>query len=116
MVTQLIRNGRALRPDLGISKLFDQQKLRRARYDHGVMIEALTANGPADKAGLQGVRATGGRIQQVGDIILVIDGEAVESHEDFERAVRKLKPNEKATLKILRKEAEQVITLTVGGA
>ena len=51
VVTQIIQSGHAYSPDLGV-KLYDQQKLRRARYDRGVMIEEVTPNGPADRAGL----------------------------------------------------------------
>ena len=47
--------GRPIAPTWAI-KLYDQQKLRRARYDHGVMIEQTVPNGPAAKAGLQGMR------------------------------------------------------------
>ncbi len=117
VVTQIIRNGRALRPTLGIAKLVDQQKLRRARYDHGVMIESLVPKGPAERAGLQGIRVNAaGRIVQVGDIILAINGEPIESHEDFERVQRKLKPGETATLRIQRQDTEMDVVLTVGGA
>jgi S1-C subfamily serine protease len=116
VVTQLVRDGRVLRPDLGI-KLYDQQKLRRARYDQGVMIDKTTPGGPADKAGLLGLRLNP-RTRQVvpGDLILAINGEPVNSHEDYERAVRKLKPGDAAKLKIVRGDAEQEVTVTVGGA
>jgi S1-C subfamily serine protease len=116
IVTQLIKDGRVLKPDLGI-KLYDQQKLRRARYDHGVMVESTTPNGPAAKAGLQGMRVnrTTGRVEP-GDLIVAINGEAVDTVEDYERAVRKLKPGDQAKLRIVRKEVEQEVTLTVGGS
>jgi S1-C subfamily serine protease len=116
VVTQLVRDGRVLRPDLGI-RLYDQQKLRRARYDQGVMIDKTVPGGPADKAGLQGLRLNPrtGRVEP-GDLILAINGEPVNSHEEYERAVRKLKPGDTATLKIMRDDAEQEVTVTVGGA
>lgn len=128
VVTEIIRHGRVLKPDLGIAKLVDQRELRRARYDRGVMVEQTTPGGPAEKAGLRGVRTTGRRVDQLGDIILTINGEAVDSHEDYERAVRKLKPGEQAKLKIARiefveeggkrvaRETEREVTVTVGGA
>jgi S1-C subfamily serine protease len=117
IVTEIIQNGRVLHPDLGISKLYDQQKLRRARYDHGVMIETTNPNGPADKAGLVGIRLNP-RTRQVdpGDIIIAINGQSVESHEDYMRIVRTLKPGEQAKLKVVRNEAEREVTLTVGGS
>jgi S1-C subfamily serine protease len=116
VVTQLIQSGRVLRPDLGI-KLYDQQKLRRARYDHGVMVETTTPNGPAAKAGLQGLRVNprNGRVEP-GDLIVSINGEAVDSVEDYERVLRKLTPGETVKLRIVRKEAEQEVNVTVGGA
>ena len=57
-----------------------------------------------------------------------INDDAVDSVEDYERAVRKLKPGEQAKLKIVRiewtqedgrrvgKETEREVTVTVGGA
>lgn len=116
VVTEIIQNGRVLRPDLGI-RLYDQQKLRRARYDRGVMIDSTTPNGPAAKAGLQGLRlnARTGRVDP-GDLIVSINGESVDSPEDYERAVRKLKPGDQANLRIVRRDAEQDVTVTVGGA
>ena len=116
IVTQLIKDGRVLRPDLGI-KLYDQQKLRRARYDHGVMVESTTLNGPAAKAGLQGLRLNQAtRRVEPGDLIVAINGETVDTVEDYERVVRKLKPGDQAKLRIVRKEVEQEVTLTVGGS
>ncbi len=117
VVTQVIQTGRVLRPDLGI-KLFDQLTLRRARYDHGVMVEAIIPGGPADKAGVIGIRVNPRtrRVEQVGDLILAINGEPVNSHEDFEQALRKLKPGDKAKLKIVRKDVEQEIDVMVGAA
>src|SRR4029079_1785144 len=102
VVTQIIQSGRASRPDLGI-KLYDQQKLRRARYDHGVMIERAKPKGPADRAGLRGMRVnsrTG--LAEAGDLITAINGETVDTVEDYERIVRTLKPGEQAKLRIVR--------------
>jgi len=116
VVTQIIRSGRAYRPDLGV-KLYDQQKLRRARYDHGVMIEQVAPNGPAAKAGLKGMRVNRAtRSSEPGDLIVGINGEAVETIEDYERVVRKLKPGEQVMVKFIRDDAEQELAVTVGGA
>jgi S1-C subfamily serine protease len=116
VVTQIIRTGKAYRPDLGV-KLYDQQKLRRARYDHGVMIEQTVPNGPAAKSGLQGMRIDP-RLREVrpGDLIIAIRGETVDTVEDFERIVRKLKPGEQVVVKYVRDDTEQEATVTVGGA
>ncbi|MBA4189747.1 MAG: 2-alkenal reductase [Planctomycetaceae bacterium] len=127
VVTQIIQNGRVLQPDLGI-ELVDQQKLRRARFDHGVMVEKTTPNGPAAKAGLRGVMGTARRVEQLGDLIVGINGQTVDTVEDYERIVRSLKPGERATLQIIRvewveesgrkvpKETHREVALTVGSS
>jgi S1-C subfamily serine protease len=115
VVTQIIQSGRALRPDLGI-RLYDQRKLRQARYDTGVMIEQTTPNGPADAAGLLGIRRNPrtGRTEP-GDLIIAINDEPIDSIDDYERVLHKLRPGEKARIKIVRKDVEQEVTVTVGG-
>ncbi len=116
VVTQIIQSGRVLRPDLGI-KLFDERKLRQARYDHGVMIEQITPNGSAAKAGLLGVRRNlRSTVVEPGDIIIAMNGQAIDSVDDYERTLRKLHPGDQVIVKIVRKEVEQEMTLTVGGA
>lgn len=116
VVTQIIRSGRPNRPDLGI-KLFDQVKLRRARYDHGVMIEQVVPNGPAARAGLRGLRVNPRtRLAEPGDLIVAIRGEGVDTIEDYEQIVRKLKSGEQVPVKFVRDDAEQEVTITVGEA
>jgi len=125
VVTQIIQHGRVLQPDLGIT-LVDQQKLRRARFDHGVMIDKATPNGPAAKAGLRGI--VGSRpVEHFGDLIVGINDDAVDTVEDYERALRKLKPGQQAKVRIRRvewieeagqkmpKEIEREVEVIVGG-
>jgi S1-C subfamily serine protease len=115
VVPELIRDGRSLRPDLGV-KLYDERRLRQARYDKGVMIDRLTKNGPADKAGLKGVVYNNrGAVVAPGDLIVAINGQAVNDVEDYERIVRDLKPGEPAKVKFLRGANEMEVTVTVGG-
>jgi len=114
VVPELIQSGRVLRPDLGI-KLYDERRLRQARFDHGVMIERMTPNGPAAKAGLQGIRADSRGRAEPGDLIVAINGQTIDNVEDYERVVRELKPGEQATVKFIRDKTEQEVTVTVGG-
>lgn len=116
VVTQIIQSGRAYRPELGI-RLYDQQKLRRARYEHGVMIEQTTKDGPADRAGLRGMRVNPKtRLSEPGDLIVALNGETVDTVEDYERILRKLKPGEKVSVRIVRMDSEQEVKITVGGS
>ncbi len=56
VATELIQSGKYLRPDLGV-KLYDEKRLRQARFDHGVMIDRVLPNGPRRRPGLQGHRS-----------------------------------------------------------
>jgi S1-C subfamily serine protease len=115
VATELIQTGRSLRPDLGI-KLYDERRLRQARYDHGVMIDRVTKNGPADKAGLHGVVYNArGVPERPGDLIVAINGQPVNDMEDYERLLRDLKPGDTAKLKIVRGTTETEVTVVVGG-
>jgi S1-C subfamily serine protease len=115
VATELIKNGKSLRPDLGI-KLYDERRLRQARYDHGVMIDRVVKNGPADKAGLQGVEYNArGVPERPGDLIVAINGQAIDNQEDYERVVRELKPGDAAKVKYVRGTTEAEATVTVGG-
>lgn len=116
VVTEIIKHGKVPQPDLGV-KLLDQRTLRRARYDRGVMVASTVPGGPADRAKLQGMRVNPrtGRVEQVGDLIVAVNGEPVNSHEDYERVMRKLRVGGEAKLTIERNGAEQEVTVTVGG-
>jgi S1-C subfamily serine protease len=115
VVTDLIKSGKSLRPDLGL-KLYDERRLRQARYDKGVMVERVTKNGPADKAGLVGVEYNArGLVVRPGDLIVAINGQPVNDVEDYERVVRELTPGEQIKVKVVRHPTEREVTLTVGG-
>ncbi len=115
VVTQLIRTGRLLRPDLGV-RLYDQRLLRRAGFDRGVMIAEVVPGGPADQAGLRGIRRNPRtRLLEPGDLILAINGEPIDTISDYEQAVRKLKPGETARLTIERNNETFDVDVIVGG-
>jgi S1-C subfamily serine protease len=113
VVTEMIRNGRPVSPDLGLT-LYDMAAVRRARYERGVVIDKVAPGGPADAAGLRGVRrnTVTGR-DEPRDLILAINGTAVNTPEEYQRALAKLKPGQPATVKILRIERKQEQELDV---
>lgn len=116
VVTELIRNGKTLRPDIGVT-LLDQNRLRRYGYPTGAMIAQLDADSPAAKAGLRGITVdprTGARY--AGDLILKLNGEDVRGNADFDRLLAKRKPGEVVTLTIERGEDTQTVKVTVRGA
>lgn len=115
VVTEVIRTGRVLKPDLGV-RLYDPERLRRAGYEQGVMIADVVPGGPADKAKLRGVRRdpeTGKG--QPGDLILAVNGEEVNSPEEFQQAVAKLKPGQAVTIRFSRDETDREVKVVVQG-
>lgn len=115
VVPELIKNGKLLKPDLGI-RLVDQVRLRRAGYDTGVMIAVADAGGPADVAGLRGLvvdRRTGEVTP--GDVILKVDGEAVTGNAAFERMMTRHKPGDKLTLTVERDGKTFEVEVTLRG-
>ena len=115
VVTEIIRTGRVQQPDLGL-QLVDLQRLRRAGYLRGVMIDVVEANGPAAKAGLQGVRVDE-RKRQVypGDLILKIDGQTISSNREFAQVIANHEVGDKVTFTIERDDEQREVELTIGG-
>ena len=115
VATELIQSGHSLRPSLGI-KLYDERRLRQARYDHGVMIDRVLPDQAAAKAGLRGVRYNSrGVPEEPGDLIVAINGQAIDNVEDYERVVHDLKVNEPVKVKIIRGTKEMEVTVIVNG-
>jgi S1-C subfamily serine protease len=115
VATELIKRGRLLRPDVGI-KLVDQWRVRRAGFPNGVMIADVTAGSPADKAGLVGLRKslrTGDTVP--GDIVLKINGTAVNANLDFTRTILNSKPGDKLKFTIDRDGEQSEVEVTVRG-
>lgn len=88
IVPQLIRYGRINRPSIGIEAV--------AEVDQGLLIIETVPDGPADKAGLQGVRVVRRRTvfgdilrrdYSAADILTHIDGEEIETVDDLLSAV-----------------------------
>ena len=83
---QLIEKGSASYAYLGVSSnnhfsIAELASALKLPVDHGVLIDAVTPNGPADQAGLRGgnkqANVRGFPVQTGGDIILSIDGESL---------------------------------------
>lgn len=114
VVTQIIRTGKVQKPDLGVT-LVDQVRLRRAGYPTGVMVRS--AAGPAAAAGLRGltVNRRTGEVEEVGDLILAINGQEVGGNQEFLRLVAGLKIGSTAKLTVERDGDRRDVDVTVGG-
>jgi putative serine protease PepD len=68
----------------------------------GALIQDVTANSPAAKAGLQ-----------AGDLVVALDGQAVTSQDDLISRIRNHKPGDRVALKVVRDGREQTVTATL---
>ena len=94
IVDQLMNNGHVVRPYLGVG-VFDKESAARHGYqlnvEAGVYVQTVTLNGPADKAGLRR-----------GDVLLEIDGKAVNTIVELRAAIADHKVGDRITLKYSR--------------
>jgi S1-C subfamily serine protease len=115
VVTELIQRGRVLKPDAGL-RLVDQRRLRRAGFPDGVMIQEVDPDGPAAKAGLRGLGQdprTGDVIP--GDLILAVNGQAVDSPTDYARLIAEHKVGDTVKLTVERDEKRFDAEVTLRG-
>jgi S1-C subfamily serine protease len=101
IVPRLIRDGRFVRPALGVTA--GPPQLHRAlRLPKGVAVVQVGRNTPAARAGLQPFsRGTRGEIV-MGDVITAINDEPVESLDDMLAALERRQPGEAVTLTVWR--------------
>ncbi|MFC7592784.1 S1C family serine protease [Nonomuraea antimicrobica] len=100
---ELITTGRAKRPKIGIvlDKDYRGEGVRIASESVGGQ-PAVTKGGPADKAGLR-----------AGDVILEIDGLALQDGNELIALIRSKTPGSKINIKFQRAGEERTATLTV---
>jgi S1-C subfamily serine protease len=103
IVPQLIRDGRVVRPKLGILpiNLSDMRGLRLP-VNEGIMIYQLDPNGSAAAAGLRGMSETASGDVILGDIITSVDGEKVSNQNDLFRIFEKRQLNTVVQVEVVR--------------
>jgi putative serine protease PepD len=68
----------------------------------GALVQRVEPDSPAAKAGLR-----------VGDLVVAIDGKAVESYDELASQIRSHKPGDKVTLKVVRDGSETEVAATL---
>jgi len=105
LLPNLARNGRMIRgyAGIGLAELNPAlaKRLHTSRTK-GAVIVNLDKNGPAAKAGLS-----------TGDVILAVNGEAVENSREASRKIAVIEAGHKATLDIARRSKEMTISFTM---
>jgi S1-C subfamily serine protease len=111
IVPQLIERGRVVRPDAGISRVFQSEA--------GLMVAALVPDGPAERAGIRGFRVVRERRRQGpfmaefervdrsgADVIVAVGGQSVRTADDFLAAIESRNPGEKLLFTVRREGFE----------
>jgi S1-C subfamily serine protease len=112
VVPQLIRHGKIVHPQLDV-KLAPDELARHLGVEQGVLILKVIPGSAEDHAGLRGTgRDESGNIS-LGDVIVAVDGKAVEKSTDLHAALQHYHVGDKVTLTIMRDEQKQDITLTL---
>jgi S1-C subfamily serine protease len=108
LVPDLIRNGSIPRPALGIIIYPDAAlaQLRRRGVpgvpESGVLIREVLPGSAAEKAGLRGEKFESGEGFELGDVIVGLDGEAIDSANDLFSTIKNFQIGQRVTLTIIR--------------
>ncbi len=115
VVPELIQFGEIRRPTIGIEPA-SPSIARRLQIKKGVLIINNIPGGPADRAGLR--PTTQNRYGEItlGDIIIGIDNEPVNSLNDLLLSLEKYQSGQEVTLRIMRDEEELTFPLVLAGA
>ncbi|WP_374562544.1 S1C family serine protease [Ideonella sp.] len=115
IVPRLIRDGRMVRPALGISG-GPPSLTRSLELPTGVALVGVTSGGPAQRAGLEPFRrGRDGRVVQ-GDVITAVNDEAVTDLDDLLTALERYRPGDKVTLSLWRGGQTRKLAVTLGEA
>ena len=119
VVPQLIEKGRVIRPDLGITRVYQTEK--------GLVIATLTPGGPADQAGLRGFRMVRQQRRRgpfvyeetqidrsTADIIIAIDGKPIRLADELLSAIDNRSPGDEVVLTVVREGREFQVGVVLG--
>ena len=105
IINEIMEKGYVARPYLGVT-IFDQQTAARYGYqltiDSGVYVFQIAIDGPADRAGLQR-----------GDVILSVEGKAVNSVQEVRAEIAAKKVGDKISVKYERDGVERTVDVTL---
>lgn len=115
VVPRLIKDGRFIRPALGVTA-GSAQLAQALRLPKGVALVGVSEGGPADRAGLKPFRRErSGRIL-AGDVITAVDGQAVADLDDMLTLLENRQVGEKVMLTVWNGGKSRQIAATLGSS
>lgn len=103
-VNTLIRDGKVVRPILGIGFL-ESKQARALGIGRGVLVLEVPPDSPAAKAGLKGTKRTETGLVEIGDIIVKVGDVVIETEANLFQSLEKYKPGDFVDVKVLRIDA-----------
>jgi S1-C subfamily serine protease len=103
IVDILIRDGRVIRPVLGISYLQSKQA-KALGINRGVLVLDVPKDSPAYKAGMKGTHRTETGLVEIGDIIIKVAETDIENESDLFQALENFKPGDRVKVAVSRQE------------
>lgn len=116
VVPELVQHGRVFRPEVGIQRVFETEE--------GLLVERLTPDGPAERAGIRGptlLRQRRGPFvferldRSTADLLVAISGKAVRTVAEFRETIQSFKPGDKVELTVIRDNRRVNISVELGG-
>lgn len=104
IVNTLIKDGKVVRPVLGIAFL-ESKQARALGIGRGVLVLEVPPDSPAAKAGLKGTRRTETGLLEIGDIITMVGDRPINTEADLFQALEDCKPGDKVKVKVTRIES-----------
>lgn len=105
IVNQLIKDGKIIRPILGIGYL-ESKQARALGISRGVLVLDVPPDSPAAKAGMKGTRRTETGLIEIGDIIVKVGSTVINTEANLFEALEGYKPGDTVEIKVLRIEAD----------
>ena len=119
IVPQLIKNGRVIRPSIGITRVFEN--------DAGLLIVSVAEGGPADRAGLQGFSLVTKTLRQglyryektsidtsTADLIEAVNGRPVRTADELLTEIEQKQPGDTVTLEVVREGQRLQVPVVLG--
>jgi S1-C subfamily serine protease len=119
LLPELEKNGRVDRGFLGVDSLTIDSSLTDLNLpvDRGVLVQTVTPNSPAAKAGINGgnivAQLDGNQIRLGGDIITAVDGKSIRTSDDLADAIATKKEGDKVTIDVVRDGKKRTMTVTL---